>query len=198
MADGGAAEGAPSRNGLAAPVPPPSPLPVPTSSTPTPPTAAASPHTDGAAAAPPRWGAACVACALNMGGILHGLLVALGRRAGLGLRRRRLWVGLGAGRAVLRPAHNLRRFCSVARLLLAVGICRRGLACGGGWAGGRGRCGLATGRRVGGHDGQAGQLHATRGTAGVGSRRWKSTTVRLIEQASERAINSKGATLHCL
>ena len=38
------------------------------------------------------------------------------------------------------------------------------------WAGGRGRCGLATGRRVGGHDGQAGQLHAARGTAGVGSR----------------------------
>ena len=75
-----------------------------------------------------------------MGGILRGLLAALGRRAGLGLRRRRLRVGLGAGRAVLRPAHDLRRFCSVARLLLAVGICRRGLACGGGWAGGRGRC----------------------------------------------------------
>ena len=47
-----------------------------------------------------------MACALNMGGILHGLLVALGRRAGLGLRRRRLRVGLGAGRAVLRPAHD--------------------------------------------------------------------------------------------
>ena len=34
----------------------------------------------------------------------------------------------------------------------------------------RGRCVLAAGRRVGGHDGQAGQLHAARGTAGVGSR----------------------------
>ena len=53
-----------------------------------------------------------MACALNMGGILHGLLVALGRRAGLGLRRRRLRVGLGAGRAVLRRATSCDAFAA--------------------------------------------------------------------------------------